>query len=321
MILADKLIELRKRDGLSQEQLAEVMGVSRQAISKWESAQSTPDMNKILKLAHLFDVSTDYLLKDELDSDPAAPVPSAEPAVDDSGKQLTPVSMEEASAFLGFKEQSAGRIAFGVMLCILSPILLILLSGANETGRLSIGENRAVMLGVIILLLMVGGAVAIFVSTGLRGSRYDYLSKDSLDTAYGVAGMVSEHRSIYNSDHIRNMVIGVTLCVLSCLPLLFCVVLDEENEFLTLIGVAILLLLVAIGVFLIVKTSIIWGSFNALLEEGDYTRANKKKDQTIGRIYWCVVTAAYLGISFLTMRWEITWAIWPVAGVLYGIFG
>ena len=66
MILADKIIYLRKRAEWSQEELAEKMGVSRQSISKWEGAQSIPDMNRLLKLSQIFGVSTDFLLKDEL---------------------------------------------------------------------------------------------------------------------------------------------------------------------------------------------------------------------------------------------------------------
>ena len=62
MIFADKLIQLRKKSGWSQEELAEQMGVSRQSISKWEGAQSIPDLEKIIRLAQLFSVSTDYLL-------------------------------------------------------------------------------------------------------------------------------------------------------------------------------------------------------------------------------------------------------------------
>lgn len=65
MILADKIVNLRKRAGWSQEELAEKMGVSRQSISKWEGAQSVPDMNRILKLSEVFCVSTDYLLRDD----------------------------------------------------------------------------------------------------------------------------------------------------------------------------------------------------------------------------------------------------------------
>ena len=67
MKLAEKIQDLRKKNGLSQEQLADNLGVSRQAISKWESEQSTPDIDKIVLLSETFHVSTDYLLKQEKD--------------------------------------------------------------------------------------------------------------------------------------------------------------------------------------------------------------------------------------------------------------
>ena len=65
MTLAEKIIRLRKEQGWSQEELAHRLEVSRQAVSKWESMASVPDLDKILKLSQLFGVSTDYLLKDD----------------------------------------------------------------------------------------------------------------------------------------------------------------------------------------------------------------------------------------------------------------
>lgn len=73
MIFADKLIALRKKAGWSQEELAQQLGVTRQSVSKWEGAQSAPDLDKVLQLSRLFDVSTDYLLKDELELPDSAP--------------------------------------------------------------------------------------------------------------------------------------------------------------------------------------------------------------------------------------------------------
>lgn len=67
MIFADKLILLRKKAGWSQEELADQMNVTRQSVSKWEGAQSVPDLEKMLRLSELFGVSTDYLLKDEIE--------------------------------------------------------------------------------------------------------------------------------------------------------------------------------------------------------------------------------------------------------------
>ena len=63
MTLADRIQQLRKQKGISQEELADRVGVSRQAVSKWESAQSVPDLDKILLLSDYFEVTTDYLLK------------------------------------------------------------------------------------------------------------------------------------------------------------------------------------------------------------------------------------------------------------------
>lgn len=63
MTFSDKLIALRKKAGWSQEELAERLNVSRQSVSKWESAQSMPDIDKILQLSSLFSVTTDCLLK------------------------------------------------------------------------------------------------------------------------------------------------------------------------------------------------------------------------------------------------------------------
>ena len=64
MSFEDKLIALRKRKGLSQEDLASELNVSRQSVFKWESGQNTPDISKLKKIAQLFEVSLDFLLDD-----------------------------------------------------------------------------------------------------------------------------------------------------------------------------------------------------------------------------------------------------------------
>ena len=71
MLLSEKILMLRKKQGWSQEELAEKLGVSRQSVSKWESASASPDISKLVEIADIFEVSTDYLLKD---TDTPAPV-------------------------------------------------------------------------------------------------------------------------------------------------------------------------------------------------------------------------------------------------------
>lgn len=75
-MLSEKLYQLRKKSGLSQEQLAEQLNVSRQAISKWESGSAFPESEKLIIISNYFGVSVDYLLKDEVEDE--VKTPSAE---------------------------------------------------------------------------------------------------------------------------------------------------------------------------------------------------------------------------------------------------
>lgn len=93
MIFADKLIALRKKAGWSQEELAQQLNVSRQSVSKWEGAQSVPDLDKIVQLSRIFGVSTDYLLKDELGAqETAEPEPGSPSAAASAWKRRRSIS-------------------------------------------------------------------------------------------------------------------------------------------------------------------------------------------------------------------------------------
>ena len=313
MIFADKLIDLRKKNGWSQEELAEKLNVSRQSVSKWEGAQSVPDMSRIIQLSELFGVSTDYLLQDNLEQ-----TELSQESVPDT--QARTVSLEEANDFLNIKEENSRRVALGVMLCILSPVALILLGGAQYFGLLKWSENAAGGVGLVILMLMILPAVGLFVISNLRVSRYEYLEKEPVDTLYGVTGMVRDRKERFRPVHSRYMLIGIMLCVASTIPLFISMIFREES-FVTVIGIASILVLAAFGVLLIVRASIIWGSYQMLLEEEDYSRENKESSSRygmIGGIYWCLVIAAYLAWSFIGNAWHRSWIIWPVAGVAYG---
>lgn len=315
MILADKIIENRKKNGWSQEELANRLGVSRQSVSKWESAQAVPDMKKILQLSELFGVSTDYLIKDEIESATSAEIV---PVDDGAEEALRKVSMEEASTFLNDNETAARRISTGVMLCILSPITAALLEGLAQGGHLPLSEEAAGAIGVAILLVMVAVAVALFIKEAMRGKKYEYLESVGIDTEYGVSGMVKERRDAYAEKHSRLLIIGIMLCILCAIPTFVVGAMQYSDgaSSLPALGIAALLAVVAAGVKLIVLTCCRQGGFDKLLEEGDYTRLNKKAGKYDG-IYWALATAIYLAWSFATMRWEITWIVWPVAGVLF----
>lgn len=315
MIFADKLIKLRKQSGWSQEELAERLDVTRQSISKWEGAQSVPDLERMLKLSELFGVSLDYLLKDEIED--------IEPTADPPATPVRRVTMEEANAFLAVKEATARPVALGVVLCILSPICLFILGALAqpEMGPL-LTENLAAGVGLLTLFAMVIGAVALFLLSGAKASPYEFLETEIFETEYGVTGMVRERQNQYRAAHTHLTTAGVLLCVAAPIPL-FCLLFIPETAFLTAaILLSATLLLVAAGVFLLVDSGIRWESCQKLLQEGDYTKERKAHQgltTAVTLTYWMTALAVYLAWSLLTGQWEITWLVWAIAGVLFPV--
>lgn len=427
MNLSEKIMDLRKRSGWSQEELAEQLGISRQSVSKWETGESVPDLERIIRMSELWNVSTDYLLKEsgtlrqEASQESGAPGQEAfsgdkalrqevspghtaqagsgkvsgqrsdceaeDPPGDmpggrsnggsfassgsgtahgasgdfgsgaahgasegfgsgagwassssdgfdreqgsswdqSSGPSARAVSQAEALDFLEISRYAAPRIAFGVMLCIMSPICLILLGAISEQpalfdGMFHFSENLAAGIGVSVLLLLVAVAVGIFMTTGMKLNYYEYMEKELITVPEDVLREVAEQRSDFESTFRTSITIGVLLCVLGAIPLFLSTAFFDE-DFGAAVGLCILLVLVAVGVFFIVSAGIIHGSHEKLLQVGDYApekkRANKKMSVIAG-IFWCGIVSVYLLLSFTTMSWERTWIIFPVAGVLFG---
>lgn len=313
MIFADKLIQLRKKSGWSQEELAEQMDVSRQSVSKWEGAQSVPDLEKMVRLSKLFGVSTDYLLKDEIEDMDGAPTDEESP--------LRRVTMEEAQRFLAVKAATAGAIARAVFLCIVSPVCLIFLGAASEVPGWGISGELAAGVGMVVLLALVALAVAQFISVGSKTEPFRYLERESFETEYGVRGMVQEKRENCREAHNRSTVAGVCICILSVLPLFIGVAVGGD-DLLIVAMVDLLLLIVGAGVSMLIRSGVIWASYNKLLEEGEYTREEKAGKSVAGAIstaYWLVMVAIYLALSLPQDRWDRSWILWPVAGVLYAV--
>ncbi len=314
MIFADKLMELRKKSGWSQEELAQQMGVSRQSVSKWEGAQSIPDMNKLLKLSELFGVSLDYLLKDEM-QEPGAPQPRQEPET-----EFRHVSLEESQAFLDVKRRTAPSIALGTALCILSPVPVMLLGVCSEVGIAGITENMAGGLGMIALLLMVALAVTLFLLAGSKTGRYEFLEKELIETAYGVTGMVKEEQEKYRDTYVRCNIIGAVLCICALVPVMVGAILLENSDVWMVAMISLMMAMVAAGVYLFVTVGIRWASYEKLLQEGDYSVKKKQGSKVPGIVsgcYWVVAVAVYLLLSRGGRDWGLTGTFWPVAALLY----
>lgn len=134
MTLGEKIQELRRRRGMSQDELAEKLDVSRQAVSKWERDEAIPETEKIIRIAHEFQVSTDHLL---LGREAASrPEPAAAPARTEptAGQQVLRGVRRH-----GYKA-GYGMMIWGAVLCVLAVLIAVLISGFT-TGSFQIFDS------------------------------------------------------------------------------------------------------------------------------------------------------------------------------------
>ena len=159
-----------------------------------------------------------------------------------------------------------------------------------------------------------------FIVFGIRLGKYEWLEKEEFELSYGIAGMLKERQEAEAPLFARRIAAGVALCILGAVPLLLFGSVDAEETVQTA-GLVFLLCMVAAGVFLLTGAGLRKEAYDQLMQVGEYTREGKEASRVIGRIaavYWCVVTAVYVGWSLLTWKWHYTWNLWPVAGILFG---
>ncbi len=228
--------------------------------------------------------------------------------------------MEEANAFLSVKATTSKSIALATFLCILSPICLLILGAVSEVPKYSLGDNVAEGIGMIVLLLLVTIAVALFISSGRKTAAYDNLEKEIFETEYGVSGMVAERKAQYNEVYTRNNIIGAGLCIMALIPLFGGAIFNDENELLLTVMLSASFVIAGIGVVFFIRSGIVWASYEKLLQEGDYSKEKKQKQSVttnISVVYWSIAAAVYLGYSLSTNNWGYSWIIWVVAAVVF----
>lgn len=311
MTFADKLITLRKKAGWSQEELAARLDVTRQSVSKWEGAQSLPDIDKIVQLSRLFGVTTDYLLKDE-QSEPADAAPAPSP--------LPCVTEEQAADYLQKSAANAPKMALATALCIVCPVPLMLLS---ELSSYSVGipESVAAGIGLTALLALVAAAVVLFMQCGASVRAYEFMEKEPIETAPAAAVLVRRQQAAFAPQNDRGNTVGTVLCILAAVPLFGAMACPWE--FVQTAAVCLLLVLVACGVYAFVRVGTVQGAMDQLLEQGDYTRANKAVRGRLNAAvaaYWLVVVAVFLWYTFGpdgNGQPQYSWFIWAIAGVIF----
>ncbi len=300
MIISDKILNLRKRAGLTQEELAEQLDVSRQSISKWEGAQSIPDIQKIMAMAKLFSVSTDYLLYDEIED------VNTEPFVEKSDKKL--VTIEMANEFLQASKTFAKMLSISLFLFI-TAVLPIGISGYTNF------ENTVFSVGLIWLFIAVAIGVGIIIYYGAHKlSSYKYIETGNFELSFNVDGLIRKQKHDFSKSRVRSLIISISMYITAALPM----ALLNGGEY-EVYALAWIFLVAAIATFIIVKSEYTIYAFNQLLKDNDDYESPeaKKRSDLVSGVYWAVAVAVFFVWGFLFEDWNRSWIVWPVAGVLY----
>ena len=310
MALADNIIKLRKQAGWSQEALAAQVGVSRQSVSKWESGQSTPDIEHILTLAEAFQVTTDALLDAK-----------------SSGQSITEENTTDANTlsdrgiaqnYVGYKIDEAAMITRGVRWCVMAPSALFAMLAIHHLVPDTLPMSLALVFGLVAILGMVAKGVKCFIAAQqLQGPLLP-------DAPFSLSAALQEELTSIQQqqrpDIQKQLTIGISLFVLCAAPLLIAALLGMGSSAIFL-SLVLLLWLVATGLQYVIPTSARRDAIVFLLQGGDMDAGKSddtKRAERLAGVYWPLLVAIYLGWSFWTMNWGVTWIIFPVGAVAFG---
>lgn len=298
MSLGQNLQFLRKRDNITQEQLAESMEVSRQSVSKWESDTTYPEMDKLLLLSNLFHCTLDDLIQ----------------------KDMSTQYIEDKCNYDQFMNQYGKRITLGVGLILCGLTLMLFLSAFAPLIQ---GIDMEELSGIIFLFFVIA-AVAIFIVSGLQK---DYFEKKNpyIENFYSETEKEEFHKKL-----IKFVTTGVVLIIFGMILAiaLETIVSDthairNEIDF-DILGGALFMFLVTIAVTLFVYAGTQDSKYNIdrynLMH--DHTSQTYKNDKKIGLICGCIMmiaTMIFLSCGFIWNLWKTAWVVYPVFGIACGI--
>lgn len=296
MSFSENLQFLRRQKDITQEQLAEQLEVSRQSVSKWESGQSYPEMEKLLQICSMFHCNMDTLMQGDVKK----------------------TFSEDVHGYDRQKNQFSKWVSGGIGLILFGIFVMMLL-----TGR---GMNEGFAAAVFFIFLIV--AVMIFVIMGMQMSRFEE-KHPVIEDFY----TEEEKERAYQKFTVR-IVTGVGLILIGLLITIFGSELVEEKEALGVMPEITAQMDMFFGAafmfFLTIAVPVlVYGGLQK--EKYDIEKYNKernpslemkKKNALLGKVCGCIMllaTCIFLFWSFLTNRWEITWVVYPVAGILCGV--
>lgn len=289
MNLSENLQNLRKAKGMSQEELAEKLDVSRQAVSKWETGETSPETEKIIMICDLFDCSMDDLIK---------------------GK----VIIEDATSkkvYDRFMNKFSKGISLGVLMILIGVTLLLTIIGIAPKGNL----EKYMFLGIAILMLFVIVAVPIFIVLGIK--------MDSLQRKYkSVKNFYNtEEKEKYETKFAIMIAIAVTIILMGVITLILLLgfkIFDMRST----LPYAIFMIFVTIASPIFVYAGIQKSKYDMSNLRYNHLEISEEVAEKIGRISAVIMISAtiiYFILGFIFNLWTINWLVYPIGGMICGI--
>lgn len=285
MSLAENLQYLRAREGVTQEQLAERLDVSRQSVSKWESAASYPEMDTLLKLCDMFQVDMDTLLRGSVENSLS----------------------EDTAGYDRFMTLYARKIAGGVSAIVGSVALWSFLS--------ALGQSE--MLGTAMLLLVIAAAAVVFIASGMEEEHFRK-KHPVIPDFYTEPQKERFHRRYiwYIAGGVGAILLGVVLMVLAF------TVLPEKEPYESYMGAAFLVI-VACAVYFLIYGGMLEDKYNIAKynRQNNPTpedKSRRRRATTACSVIMILATAVFLFAGLAYYKWNWAAIIYPVGGVLCG---
>ena len=285
MSLAENLQYLRAREGVTQEQLAERLDVSRQSVSKWESAASYPEMDTLLKLCDMFQVDMDTLLRGSVE------------------KSLS----EDTAGYDRFMTLYARKIAGGVSAIVGSVALWSFLSA------LGLSE----MLGTAMLLLVIAAAAVVFIASSMEEEHFRK-KHPVIPDFYTEPQKERFHRRYiwYIAGGVGAILLGVVMMVLAF------TVLPEREPYESYMG-AVFMAIVACAVYFLIYGGMLEDKYNIAKynRQNNPTpedKSRRRRATTACSVIMILATAVFLFAGLAYYKWNWAAIIYPVGGVLCG---
>lgn len=293
MGFSENLQNLRKIKNMSQEQLAEKLDVSRQAVSKWESGNGYPETEKIITICEIFDCSIDNLLKGKITADTTG----------------------EKKKYESLQNKFSKGITLGVGIILLGTTILLYFAGLSAMAGTSELEEQYGIIGVTILLFCVLIALPIFITLGIQEENFKK-KNPKLSNIYS-----EEELENFNKKFIVGIATGVSLILLGTIFLIFLYgmkIVSEEST----IPVVILMAFVTIAVPILSYFGIQKDKYDIEKYNEKNSEEGKKREETSGKIcgvIMLIATAIFLSLGFIFNLWKICWVVFPIGGILCGI--